>query len=88
MKTTSKDRPDYAEFMRKAPSQELSPVSDRNEAIPITEVEIPWAEIIVEPQLETAAISQPEPMDYTFANQPPLPILIIVALMVVAFLSW
>jgi hypothetical protein len=88
LKTTSKDRPDYAEFMRKAPSQELSPFSDPNEATPITEAEIPWAEIIVEPELEDTAISQPEPMDYTFANQPPLPSLITVALMVVAFLSW
>ena len=88
MKTINKDRPDYAEFMRKAPSQELRPLSDPNEATPITEAAIPWAEIIVEPELEDAAISQPEPMDYTFANQPPLPILIIVALMVIAFLSW
>lgn len=88
MKTTSKDRPDYAEFMRKAPSLEFSSATDRNEATRITEAEIPWAEIIVEPELENAEISQPEPMDYTFANQPPLPILIIVALMVVAFLSW
>jgi hypothetical protein len=88
LKTTRKDRPDYAEFMRKAHSQELSPISDPNEATPITEAEIPWAEIIVEPELENAAISQPEPMDNTFANQPPLPILIIVVLMVVAFLSW
>jgi hypothetical protein len=74
--------------MRKAPSQELSPISDSNEATPMMEAEIPWAEIIVEPELEDAAISQPEAMDYTFANQPPLPILITVALMVVAFLSW
>jgi hypothetical protein len=88
LKKTSKDRPDYAEFMRKAPSRELSPVSDPNEATPITEAEIPWAEIIVEPEFENATVLQPEPMDYTFANQPPLPILIIVALMVVAFLSW
>jgi len=88
LKTPSKKSPDYAEFMRKAPSSELGPQSDREANHPILEADIPWAEVIVDPEVEAAADSQPDQFDYAFVNQPPLMPILIIGMLVVALLFW
>jgi len=74
--------------MRKDPPSELGPQSDREASHPILEADIPWAEVIVDPEVEAAADSQPDPFDYAFVNQPPLMPILIIGMLVVALLFW
>jgi len=88
LKTTSKDRPDYAEFVRKAPSLELSPESDSEANHPILEADIPWGEVILDPEEESLEDFQSGPFDYAFVNQPPLVPILIIGMFVVVLLLW
>jgi hypothetical protein len=49
---SSKEKPDYTKFMRKPATIQLSPPSDRPDSghSSIREEDIPWAEIIEEPE--------------------------------------
>lgn len=75
-------------FMRKAPSLESRPESDREANHPILGADIPWAEVIIDSEVEAAADSQPDPFDYSLVNQPPLLPILIVGMLVVALLFW
>jgi hypothetical protein len=85
---TSKGKPDYAEFMRKGPSLGLSPESDREANHPVLETDIPWGEVVLDPEEESLEDFQPGPFGYSLVNQPPLLPILIIGLLVVALLFW
>ncbi len=72
---SSKKKPDYTKFMRRPAAIQLSPPSDSEDSghSAIREEDIPWAEIIEEPEPQGRTTSEPasaRPADKSAALQP------------------
>jgi hypothetical protein len=85
---TSKDKPDYAGFMRKGSTLAQGPQPDRGANHPILEADIPWGEVILDSEEESSVDFYASPFDYVFVNQPPLIPILIIGMLLVGLLFW
>jgi len=85
---TSKDKPDYAGFMRKGSTLAQGPQPDREANHPILEADIPWGEVVLDSEEESLEDLQSGPFDYPLVSQPPLIPILVVGILLVALLLW